>query len=186
MEEILKKLFDIDYYLPWSDDTLLESTEAFKKLEKATMAFKPDPKGFLLMEVYNCVLSYIAAQVLRGDQHEGNSLSSIKNGLENGVEDLNLKDFCAVANYLGLYRNLKPDDTDDNYFLTADENERVNDVTVCSQIVISLISDVEIGQARLNGFLYYGLPKEFWYDIYEAENENSKEDVDSMVRRILT
>lgn len=185
METLLKKIFDIDYYLPWSDGTLLESTEAFKKLEKATIALKHDTKNLIGTESYNCVLSYIAAQILRGDQHEGNSLSSIKNGLENRVEDLNWKELCMVSDYIGLYKKLKPDDTDDNYFLTADENERVNYTTVCSQIVKSLISDVEIEQARLNGFLYYSLPKEFWYDIYGAEDDYYRDKTDSIVRSIL-
>ena len=185
MEALLKKIFDIDYYLPWTDGTLLESTEAFKKLEKATIALKPDPKYILSLETYNCVLSLIAVEVLKGDDYSFNVLSSVPNDLRTNIENLKWEELCKLSDYFGLYRKLKPDDTDDNYFLTADENERIHYDTVCSQLVKSLTSEIEIKLERLKGFLYYGLPKEFWHDIYGAEKNDSKEDVDSMVTRIL-
>lgn len=185
MEALLKKLFDINYYPPWSDDTIPEETETYLKLEEATIALKPNPKYFLRSETYNCVICLISLQVLRDGQYEIGGFSSVSDELRKRIENLKWEEICVLSDYFGLYRKLKPDDSDDNYFLTVDENERINYDTVCSQLVKFLTRELEIEQARLFGFLKYGLPKEFWYDLYGAEKKDSKEDVDSMVTRIL-
>ena len=185
MEALFKKLYAIDFKLMWTDGTLLESTEAFRKLEKVTLNLKPKPKYVLSTEKYNCVLRHITAQVLRDDQYEINGPSFAESELEKGVEKLKSDELCKLSAFFGLYRKLKPDDSDDNYFLTEDDNERVNHTTVCSQLVQLLTREIEIETARLYGFLFYGTPKEFWYDLYDVEDDYSKEKVDNLVEGIL-
>jgi hypothetical protein len=185
METILKELFDINYYPPWSDDTRPEETETFLKLREATLSLKPNPKYYFRSETFNCVLCMLTIQVLRDYQHGIKGFSSVSNELTKKVEYLTWEEVCVLSIYFGIYSNLKPDDADDNYFLTADANERVNYNTVCSQLVKFLTKELEIEEARLCGYLKYGLPKDFWYELYGAVDDYNKEKVDNILLSIL-
>lgn len=185
METILQKIFDINYYLPWSDDTQLEKTTVFLKLEEATMALRPNTKYHIRYEAFSCALKLISVQVLKDDQYEIGGLSSVSNELRKNIERLQWEEVCILSNYFDLYRNLKTEETEEFYFLTADANERVSFDTVVSQVALCLTMEIEIEQTRMHGFLKHGLSKEFWYDVYGADDKYNKERVDHILSSIF-
>jgi hypothetical protein len=181
METILSKIFDINYHLPWSDDKRLEETSAYLKLKEATKALIADTNDPLRHETFNCALDLISLEVLRNDEFTIGGLARVSEELRRNIEDLKWEEICALSNYFNLYKSLQFNDAEEFYFLTSDAQERVNYETVVSQVVLCLTMEVEIAEARLHGFLKYALPKEFWYDVYNAEDDYNKERVGRII-----
>lgn len=187
MKEIIEKIFDLSYHLPWSDDTLLEQTAVFRSLQKQTLSIQPKSEYLLRHSAFDCALKILAIEFLREDDHGKPSAESVERELNGNIERLKYDELCSLSDYLGLYHKLHPAGSANEYFLTANEEERINYSTVNSQILLCLLKEIERELEKLKVFLTWSTSKESWYSMFEIEDTDTygKERVDLMVKSIL-
>jgi hypothetical protein len=187
MKQIVETIFDFSYHLPWSDDTLLEETAIFLLLQKQTFSIQPKVEYLLRYSAFDCALKILAIEFLREDDHGKPSAESVESALKVNIERLKYEELCSLSDYLGLYSKLHPAGSTNEYFLTAIEGEQISYTTICSQILLCLLKDIERELEKLKVFLTWSTSKESWYSMFEIEDTdtNGKERVDLMVKSIL-
>ncbi len=184
-QELVKILFDINYNLPWSDDTELENTKIYKALLKQTNSLQPNPDYILRHAAFICALTILSVQLLDEDNHASVDANSVEPELEKQIDNLSNEDITILCNYFGLFYNLKIESINNNFFTTSNSDERIHYSTVYKCIRICLLREIEIFIEKLKVYLSKVISKDFWYELYDVSDSHEKERIDTIVKSIL-
>jgi hypothetical protein len=184
MEKIADKLFSFIYQMPENHDSFLEQTEIYKRIKVITIGLHHDSKFILENELFDCALKIIAVQFVQKENHGFANEESVKSDLEIGIESLKRSELCSLSDYFSLFKQLKPDEGNDELFFTDNEGEHIAHNTVSQLLLRALLNEIEKHLIRLKAFLSKQ-EKSIWYEMYGAEGEYEKETIDHIVKAVL-
>jgi len=184
MEAIIKKIFQFQISIPESPDLKLYESKEYIILKKNVEDFSQSTSDIIGKKAFNVALEIISAQIAAKENHGLTNANIVGNELDDNIENLTVRELCILSDYIGLFKKLTPKDNDEDY-LKTEKGELIHYSSVCNQIKIYLIQEIDLYIGRLKVFLFYALPKSFWHELYGARREDSKEDIDSIVSSIL-
>lgn len=190
MKQLSEKIFDFSFGMPEFSDSSLEETEIYKTLRASAEKLRPSRLGDFERETFNCAVKIISLQFVFRDWHGDATVRSIRQSLENIFEmKLNVQDIESLSEYFSVFKKTKTVHSIPKLFGTVLEEvkeENIFDETKNGVLLYCIMSLVEIHLERLKVFYIYGLPKQFWYDMYSIrDNDDDRENIDSIVMSIL-
>lgn len=181
----LANIFDIDFHLPWDDDTLIEERHEYKYLVELVKPIAPKIDWVVTYDAFYCALGLFAVQFINGEQHSmAVRMEGIDDRILNKIEDLQLKELAWFSSYFGLIPGLKLVEGPKEYFTTS-RNEILDNDTVCEIIAFAITRKIEFALEQIRFYLKYNVKAEQWYKLYEVESDYDKEKVEAWVSSII-
>ncbi len=190
MKQLSEKIFDFSFDMPEFSDSALEETKVYKTLRVSAEKLKPSRLGDLEREAFNCAVKIISMQFVNRDNNGDVNVRSIRQSLENIFErKLNALEIESLSEYFSVFKKIKMTQSIPKLFGTAVEEakeENIYEETKNGVLLYCVMSLVEIHLERLKVFYIYGIPKQFWYELYSiGDNVEDRENIDSIVLGIL-
>lgn len=185
MEALLTKIFNIDYRNPWSDGGNWEESKIYLALQEQTQSLQPSKPHDLLYRSFDTARKILAIEFLREDNHGFADADTVSSSLERNIENLHWDELIEIAHHSGIFYKLRTDESDDNFFLTGNEAERIHYRTVCRCVLTFLLEEISIPLAKLKMYLSCKLPDSFWHELYKVEEDDGRDRIDGIVESIL-